>query len=154
MTSTEQGRTRSPEQAGQFRVGLLAAGAALLGAAIGAVAGFGGAIYQADSQRDLALRQEREAAYVQMNLAFNRFETAGTTAPGTLCARVDNLDEPYATVMLLGSGEASAHANFAIQSAQKACTSVKAGKAGTADIQGFTNSVVAFLAAAQKDLAR
>jgi hypothetical protein len=103
----EEAHARSSEQAGPLRVALLAAAAALLGAAIGAVAGFGGAVYQADSQRDLVVRQERQAAYAQMNLAFNRVETA---APDALCARVDDLDQPYATVMLSGSNEASSHA--------------------------------------------
>lgn len=155
MASTEAAHARPAEQAGQLRVALLAAIAALLGAAIGAVAGFSGAVYQANSQRDLAVRlavrQERQAAYAQMNLAFNR---VGAATPEALCARVDDLDQPYATVMLLGSNAASSHAWFAIQSAQKMCASTKAGKPAAADAQGFTASVATFLAAAQMDLAR
>jgi hypothetical protein len=86
-----------------------------------------------------------------MNLAFNRIETA---APDALCARVGDLEQPYATVMLLGTNEASSGAWFALQSAQKMCASVRAGRApASADIQGFKDSVVGFLVAAKKDLA-
>ncbi|MEO3930585.1 hypothetical protein ABGB07_43070 [Micromonosporaceae bacterium B7E4] len=136
----------------QLRLAFLAAGAALAGALIGAAAAFGGTIYQAQSERDLALRQERQIAYTEMNLGFTRFMAAEQK---DLCPRFEDLQPPLATIRLIGSGNVALHADFAVQAARRQCLATQSGKAPNPDdVKGLRDSVIAFTVAAQQDLVR
>jgi hypothetical protein len=145
LTAPRRGRP-----VGQMRLTVVAAVAALLGAAIGATAGFAGTVYQSNSQRSLTLRQERLTAYADMNLAFNRFLVAPTDKR---CARADELQTPYATILLLSPTTIGIHAEQAVQASEAECADIRAGKINSANSEHFRSSVASFIVSAQEDLA-
>ncbi|WP_188197257.1 hypothetical protein [Nonomuraea sp. SYSU D8015] len=146
---------KQPERAqqtdNQFRIALLTASAALGGAVVGALATFAGVVYQADSTREQALRQERQVAYTQLNVAFDRFNTA---QKDDRCARYDELLPAYATVRLLAPSIVAAHAGLAVEAARRQCLAISSTGQGFSEDQNklIRDIVRPFTEAARKDL--
>lgn len=166
MSTEPEASTSQPVQAAsQLRLALITAGAALVGAAVGGLAAFGASAYQADSQRDLAFRQERQAAYAELNVAFTEYldatgklrrVAAGDQAAlaklvDDVCAKRDALVPSYSTVQLVGPDEVAAAAGEAAGAATKECDKARE-KAPLADDDSFFFSYLNFLDAAQHDL--
>lgn len=165
MSDESQGdRTARLSGSAAWLIALISAGAALLGALVGAASGYLVAERQISAAREDALRAERKEAYAEGISALSLLqltvrkaaaleEATAAEVDALVCPQVESARQSLLPSLLVGSEDASLRANDALGVAASWCTTALGRDTTREDTDDLVTSVVLYVSAAQRDLA-